>query len=337
MKEGIFMASIRDVAKKAGVGPATVSRVLNNSGYVSDRTRERINQAMKELNYVPNELARNLFRKRAGIVAVIVPDITNPFFSEYVSLVEKELYRNGYKTMICDATFELNAEQEYIEMLGRHIVDGIITGVHTLDVRGYIESHNPIVSLDRFIDEKIPIISVDHKMGGRMAAEELIRCGCKEVIHFCATLEYEAAYKAAYLERHIEFEKVMKEHGITTHVCQLDYNRFDDLYYRDVVREVLKEHTSFDGVFGVDSIAIESLNECIRSKKRVPEDVKIVAYDGTYLTNLTEPTLTSIVQPIASLAKESVRLLMELMEGREDAPKKIEIPVSIRNGKSTDI
>ena len=104
------MASIRDVAKKANVGPATVSRVLNNSGYVSEESRRRIEQAMMELDYTPNELARNLFRKKTGIVALLVPSISHPFFAAFVEKAEEALHSRGYKTMLCNTAKEENAE-----------------------------------------------------------------------------------------------------------------------------------------------------------------------------------------------------------------------------------
>ena len=121
------MAGIKDVAKKAGVGVGTVSRMLNDSGYVADDTRKKIEIAMRELNYTPNELARNLYHKRTGIIAVLVPNVSHPFFSEFVNYAEAELYKIGYKMMLCNTKKADNAELEYLDMLNRHIVDGVIT------------------------------------------------------------------------------------------------------------------------------------------------------------------------------------------------------------------
>ena len=102
------MAGIRDVAKLAGVGVATVSRVLNESGYVSEETRKKILDAMEELDYIPNELARQLYHKKSGIIAVLMPDVSHPFFSELVKNIETMLYEHGYKTMLCDTFKEKN-------------------------------------------------------------------------------------------------------------------------------------------------------------------------------------------------------------------------------------
>ena len=105
------MASIRDVAQKAGVGVGTVSRVINGSGYVAEDTRKKIESAIRELEYTPNELARNLFKNRTGIIGVLVPDLDHPFFSAFARETEIALYKAGYKVMICNTIGSSNREQ----------------------------------------------------------------------------------------------------------------------------------------------------------------------------------------------------------------------------------
>lgn len=325
------MASIRDVAKRANVGSTTVSRVLNNNGYVSAETREKVEEAMKELNYVPNELARNLFHKKSGIIAVLVPSVANPFFAEFVEYVEIELYKYGYKTMICNTAKEGNAEMEYLDMLNRHIVDGVITGVHTLDVEEYRKIHKPIVALDRYLGEDIPIVAVNHKRGGRLAAEALVASGCKNVLHFRGTLAVESPYH----ERHYEFERIMKKNHVQTYAYESEWNRFDSNYFIQAAKDVFSKGIEFDGVFGVDQFAICCMNELIRRNKKIPQDVKIVAYDGTYVTKIVEPQITSVVQPMEELAKESVRLIAKLANGKTYQNKKVLLDVKLRQGRTT--
>lgn len=325
------MASIRDVARKANVGPSTVSRVLNNSGYVSDETREKIENAMIELNYTPNELARNLFHKKTGIIAVLVPSVANPFFAEFVECIESELYIYGYKTMLCNTVKEGNAELEYLDMLNRHIVDGVITGVHSLDVEVYKQIHKPIVALDRFIGEEIPVVAVDHKKGGKLAAEELLRCGCKSVLNFCGS----KAIESPYLDRHTEFERIMEKHGVKVNTYELEWNRFEADYYEKVIKDVFSKKMEVDGVFGVDQIAIRFLNEAKRRNIDVPEEIKIVAYDGTFITGFTEPKLTVVAQPIDQLAKESVRLMLRLVNGKTYKNKKVLLEATLKQGNTT--
>ena len=321
MRGGVNMASIKDVAQKAGVGVGTVSRVLNNSGYVSDETREKIEEAMKNLQYTPNELARNLYHKKSGIIAVLVPTVEIPFFAELVHNIEAELYNEGFKIMLGNTDKAHNAELEYLDMLNRHIVDGVITGVHSLDVEEYKKIKKPIVAFDRYLGEDIPVVTVDHKEGGRLAAEILLKNGCKKIVHFRGS----TAVESPYHERHFEFARIMKEQGVE---C------FD---YKYAVKDLFDrlDEWEFDGIFGTDLVAIECMNEVIRRHKKVPKDVKCVAYDGTYITQIVEPSVTSIVQPIKELAKEAARLICELVNGKTYKNEKVTLGVSVRKGRTT--
>ena len=118
------IAGIRDVARKAQVGVGTVSRYLNESGYVSKESREKIEKAISELDYQPNELARNLYHNRSGIIGLIVPDLEYPLFSKLSKYIEISLYEKNYKTMICNTVGVSNREKEYLSLLERNEVDG---------------------------------------------------------------------------------------------------------------------------------------------------------------------------------------------------------------------
>lgn len=200
------MTSIRDVAKEAGVGVGTVSRALDGTGYVSPSTRKKIEKAARKLNYTPNELARNLYRNRSGIVGVIVPDLDHPFFSCLVKHVEMEFYRQGYKTMVCNAVGISDREQEYLDMLERNIVDGIITGSHCLDGEEYLRQEKPIVSIDRDFGPEIPIVGSDHAMGGRLAAELMIQNKCRKVLQISGV-----APNILANDRYVTFQKLLEE------------------------------------------------------------------------------------------------------------------------------
>jgi LacI family sucrose operon transcriptional repressor len=325
------MASIKDVAKKAGVGVGTVSRMINESGYVSEETRAKIELAMQELDYTPNELARNLYRKRSGIIAVLVPNVSYPFFSEFVHATEEELHKAGYKMMLCETSREQSFELEYLDMLRRQIVDGVITGVHTLDIKEYLNMRKPIVAIDRYIGKHIPVVSSDHKAGGRLAAETLIANGCKKVLHFRGSTKIDSPYH----ERHYEFERVMAENNVETKCYVLEWNRFDEDYRRQVIEEIFENEFDFDGVFGVDMLAIEVMNEAIRRHIKVPKDLKFVSYDGSFVTEIVEPKMTTVVQPVDVLAHECVELLGKLIDGKKYTQKHIMVDVSLRKGNTT--
>ena len=164
-----------------------------------------------------------------------------------------------------------------------------------------------------------------------MAAEELIRNGCRHVLHFRGAKEV----KSPYHDRHYEFERMMDQHGVKTYSYEMEWNRFDYEYYRKTVADIFSRGIEFDGVFGVDQLAICCLNEALKRGKRVPEDVKIVAYDGTFVTEMVEPRLTAVVQPVAELAHESVRLISNLINGMTYRNKQVLLEAKLERGKTT--
>lgn len=126
------MANIKDVAKLAGVSVTTVSRVLNNKGYISQDTYESVYKAIDQLDYVPNQIARNLFRQKSYYISLIVPDSSHPFWAEITKYIEKKLYKHHYKLFLCNTGDTEDKERDYIKMMRENMVDGIILGTHML-------------------------------------------------------------------------------------------------------------------------------------------------------------------------------------------------------------
>lgn len=327
------MATIQDVAHYANVGAATVSRVLSGNGYVKEETRKKVESAIKELNYTPNQMARNLYFHKSGIVAVIVPEVSHPFFAEFVSEAEAELCEKGYETMICNTYYEQNFELQYLDMLKQQRVDGIIFGGHTLDVELFENINRPIVALDRELGDKIPCIAADHQQGGKLAALELIKAGCHRVIQFGGRNEITTPSN----ERHTIFANLMEQNGIYCYSQPMRYNVWNNEYYRSIVREALDACPDADGVFGTDMIIIACRQALLEKGKRIPEDVKMVSYDGTSVMELLSPTITYVKQPISGLAKNAVDLVVDRIEGKNDTEKaeNISLPVTLVKGNST--
>lgn len=329
------MATIQDVAKHAQVGVGTVSRVLSGKGYVKEETRQRVQASIETLNYTPNEMARNLFFRKSGIVAVIVPDVAHPFFAQFVNAAEMVLCEQGYQTMICNTYYEQNYEQRYLEMLKQRRMDGIIFGAHTvLDISQYENIHLPIVALDRDLGENIPCVSVNHKTGGKMAAEELIRSGCRNVVQFVGIKEEKEVSTPSNV-RHDVFEETMKQQGIRCQSLHVKWPTPDTSYYRKVSAKLLEDYPDVDGVFATDLMAMAVLQAAHLHRKRVPEDLKLITYDGTYLIELAYPRITAIIQPIDRLAKEAVHLVVDLIHGKSIQNKKIELQTVLRPGDTT--
>ena len=161
---------LTDVAKKAGVSPTTVSRVINNYGSLSQKTIDKVNQAMKELNYQPNSLARSLQGKNTQLIGLIFPTVANPFFGELVEQLESKLFDLGYRSILCDSANNKEKERNYLNMLAANKVDGIIAGAHNLGIQEYENIELPIVSFDRYLADGTPIVSSDNFRGGYLAS-----------------------------------------------------------------------------------------------------------------------------------------------------------------------
>ena len=222
-----MMPTIKDVAEKAGVGIATVSRAMNGTGYVSARSREKIEKAIRELHYIPNERARNLSRKQTGIIGVLIPDFQTPFYASFLRQVEMELYNHGYRTMVCNTVKHSDREAAYVEMLDRNMLDGLITCAWSAEAEVYRHMDKPIVSMDHNLGEGIPLIHSDHKTGGRIAAEHLLEKGCKRVLQLG---DYFPVYTPSN-DRYREFHRIMDEAGVEVRQLDLEWTRLDYEYY----------------------------------------------------------------------------------------------------------
>lgn len=325
------MASIQDVAKLAGVGVGTVSRVLNNSGYVSEITREKVEKAIEELEYKPNELARNLFKKKTNIVAVITPFLGNPYYATLCSELEAELRKYGYKTMICNTTGDASNELYYLDMLKRNMVDGIISGTHTLDYESYKKISGPIIGLDTpKLNDDILVVTVDHKRGGELAARALIESSCKEVLQFVdATKNY------PFTKRHKAFKKAMEKEGIICHAYKPKFDSFEQDFIEENIEEALKLYPNVDGIFATDTHALLYMKKALDIGKKIPEDLKLVAYDGTFLINTAYPQISAVVQPIKELAKVAVDNLHSIIIGENISRKTKVLEVKFKKGMTT--
>ena len=311
------MATIKDVAKLSGVTVTTVSRVLNNRGYISDATRKKVNDAMEELDYKPNELARSLFRKKSNIIGLIVPDVSHPFFAELSNHVEYYAYKEGYKILLCNSYQDSSKEKDYIEMLKRNQVDGIIMGSHTLETSEYINTDLPIVAIDRNLSNKIPFITSDNYHGGVLATTLLINKGCKKLAHISGPLELNTPAN----NRYQAFIDVTQEKNIEAIVIQEKLDTFEG--HKKMVFKLFQDHPDIDGIFASsDIIAASIINVAHYLGKKITEDLKIVGYDDTSIASLIFPTLTTIKQPIEYMGKLAIQILINEMEKK---------PVTIEN------
>lgn len=303
------MPTIKDVAKKANVSVATVSRVINNTGYVNHETRKIVEDAIDELGYVPNELARSLFRKKSNIIGLIVPHISTYFFAELIEAIEDHIMEKGYKLMIFNSKDDIEIEKKYINVFSQYNIDGLIIVANTKSARAYMNLKTPIITIDHIIDNSIPSVTSDNVQGGEIAAKRLIETGCKNIIHFRGP-----SVLITVVDRARGFYQVMDEHNIEVQSCDLDFKTPE----LGLIEQFIKEHKTVDGIFcSSDIIAMYVISVLKRLDYKVPEDVQVIGYDNIELSEILIPRLTTIAQPINDMGMRTVDNLLALIEKKE--------------------
>ena len=325
------MASIKDVAKKAGVGIATVSRVINNSGYVKKETREKVEKVIAELEFRPNEIARSMTKQKNGIVAFIIPNSTHLFFGELVHYVEQELFKYGYKLLICNSSEMIEKEIVYLDMLKNNRVDSVIFLTNN-DIEGYLDKDLPLISFDRRF-EGVPCVASDNYSGGLMAAEYLISKGCKQLMFIGDDAQGETTKVVTEVsKRRIGFMEYAAKH-LKKPVLNIEYPLGDYIRIPYSVHEKINAHSEVDGIFCIsDAVATEVIIELEKNGRKVPEDVRVMGYDGGRSFNNLGKSLTSIGQDPEKIATAIVEIINSYY-GKEPVSNKI-IPVFFAQGQT---
>ncbi|GCD81017.1 LacI family transcriptional regulator [Parageobacillus thermoglucosidasius] len=324
-----MMATIRDVAKLAGVSVATVSRVLNQNGYVNEETEKRVRQAMKELNYKPSEVARALFKKTSKTIGLIVPDITNPFFPELVRAVEDVMNIYDYTVILCNSDEKTEKEKKYIEVLKQKYVDGIILTTNQLELEEVSEWNVPMVVLDRPLSHNYPSVIADNYGGARLATKHLYDIGCRKIAHIQGP-----SHVVNAMERFRGYRDEMMELGLWDERLVILGN-YQLKKAKEAVIEALNKY-DIDGIFaGNDAMAVGALKAVQQLGFRVPKDIAIIGYDGIPLTEMTTPELSTISQPIYDMGAIAARILIKQIEGKPLEKLHYVLPVELVVRQST--
>ncbi|MEH7108568.1 LacI family DNA-binding transcriptional regulator [Bacillus sp. JJ1764] len=326
------MSTIKDVAVEAKVSVATVSRVLNNSGYVNEDTRKRVLNAISKLNYMPNEIARSLFKKQSKTVALIVPDINNPFFPEVARAIEDVMSSQEYTLILCNSDEQVEKEIMYLDVMKQKYVDGIIIVTNTLTPK-HIESRDiPLVALDRPISKDIPSVYVNNFQGASQAVRYLKDIGCRKIAHIRGPkniINAQERYQGylAEVENETWFTPELIVNG--------DYNIAKTT---EATLKLLTNHPDVDGIFaGNDYMAVGVLKTAIKLGIKVPEELSIIGFDGIQLCRLTSPEITTIAQPIYELGHKAAELLLEMIEGKVINNLHHQFDVALIKGQSTKV
>lgn len=325
------MVTLKDVAEEAGLTVGTVSRVLNNRGYISDNAREKVRNAMKKLNYHPNEVARSLQGKSTNTVGLIVPHIRHPYFAEMISNIENEAYKKGYRILLCNSQSIEEKEREYIEICTGNRVAGIILCSGTVSVEVFEGIHVPVVTMERFLDNGTAAVECDNRQGGALAAEKLISCGCGHLLHVGNI----SSVSMPADQRSEGFREVCEKKGIAFAEVFTEQAQYHDMKYDAMIEAALSEHPETDGLFAnSDVIAAQALQVCRRLGVPVPSKMKIVGFDDVNIATLTTPQLTTIHQPVREMAEIAVSLLHDAASGKM-VPKRTVLPVYLVERETT--
>lgn len=324
------MVTIKDVAKEAGVSVGTVSNVINNI-QVKPSTKAKVEEAIKKLNYEPNIYARGFKMNKTNTVAVILPTIWNPFFSELAYNIEKNLRKVGMKMIICNSNKDNKAEIEYISMAKQNKMDGIIAITYS-DIDEYVSEKIPFVSIDRYFSKNITYISSDNFEGGRIVAEKLVEFGCKKIAYIGRGSKINNATR----KRKDGFVSYCEENNINYELCEFlgSTEEFDELL-DEFIEKNFKKDIKIQGVFAVtDEQAIEFINKLKEYEIGVPKDVQVVGFDGSKSSAKDIIKISTIRQPVELIAEESVKALINIIENNK-VKKEIILPITFIEGCTT--
>lgn len=305
------MATIKDVAKLAGVGTSTVTRYFKKGSYISKDAAERIEKACMELNYSPNEIARAMKSNRSNTIGLMIPTISNPFFTQLVETIERNCMEYGYKTVLCNTNGNIDLEKNYLRMAISNRFDGIIFITGSSEFEN-LESNIPTLTLDRKSrkpNSNITVIS-NHRQGAILASKYLIECGCRKILYLTGHENHPA------WERQNAFEEVMKETGTSYIVRELDNMSEQEK------NELLE--SGIDGVFTWNDItAIEFMNYLNSKNVKIPDDIQLIGYDNIKMSEWVYPRLTTIGQPITELGEQASKYMVQLIENKITPPIEI--------------
>jgi LacI family transcriptional regulator len=320
--------TIHDVAQDAGVSPTTVSRYLNNRIELPPATSARIDAAIKRFNYRPNLLAKRLSTGKSEAVGLVVPEIREPFFAELASAVEEEAERHGYTIFMSSTRGDQHREIACLNRLHDRHVDGLIMMTNTPDdgtLAKLISSRKNVVLIDEDIPGvDVPRIFVDNEPGAYTATRHLIAAGHRDIAYL-----HGPAGLFTVIEREAGFRRAMAEANLPVRPEYVRGGSFSPELGRHAVLGLLDLESPPTAIFASsDYLGIGALRALRQRRIAVPEQMSLVTFDDMPMTELFEPALTAIRQPVQALGQLGFRALLALMEGRE-APMMTRLPVEL--------
>lgn len=326
---------MRDVAEKAGVSITTVSHVVNDSRAVGEETRQRVLEAMAELGYKPNALARNLRRQETSSIGMIVPDNANPFFAEIARGIEDASFSHNYSVILCNSEGDLKKQSTYTSLLIQNQVAGIVfvaAGVSTELVEELRRRRVPLVVVDREVaNVQVDTVLTDHYQGGCLATQHLVDLGHRRIA--CITAGSDLSPSA---DRVTGYMDILKAQGLPLDEQLVVRGDFQYASGYRAARQLLALPDPPTAVFACnDLMAVGCISAATEQGLRVPEDLSVVGFDDIRLASFTNPPLTTIAQPKREIGDLAVKLLLARMRDL-DAPARFErLGTELRVRRST--
>ncbi len=304
-------ATSQDVAKKAGVSVATVSRVLNDSPHVRPTVKRKVLRAVKALNFQPNRTAQRLRAKQSKVLGLIISDIQNPFFTSVVRGIEDVAYHNGYSLVLCNSDEDIEKEKLYINIMRAEAVAGVIIA-STLESNPLVSDlrqHDiPVVAVDRRIkNQKIDSVFVANARGAYAAVSHLIELGHRK-IGFVGLPWTCVPGK----ERFDGYQQALRENSLPVARSLVRIGDAKQPSGRARTLELLQSQPSITALFVANNLmtlgALDAIHEC---GLKIPDDISIVGFDDMPWASLLQPPLTAVAQPTYELGHKSAELLLE--------------------------
>lgn len=309
--------SIKDVAKEAGVSIATVSRVLNDIDVVNEDTKKKVLDAIKELGYRPNIVARSLKTQRTKTIGILIPDISSQFYPEIVRGAEDVANIYDYNVILCNSDFDVEKEKEYLRVLKEKMVDGVIYmsssfNEEILELINELDLNTVLVeSKDK--EDRLPSVTIDNVSATYEATKYLIGKGLKNL----GFIGVKGDTMNAWGERFVGFEKAINEAGL-----ELDSElvHFDSLKVKsgyEAAEKFINSKKKFDGIIcASDEIAMGVINGLRDNGITVPRDVSVIGFNNNYAASIFYPKITTISQPSYDMGSVAMRMLIKLLANK---------------------
>ena len=306
------MPTIRDVAKRAGVAPITVSRVINDGHSVSPETRQRVELAIAELDYIPNALGTSLRSKRTQTLALLLSNITNPFWTTVARGVEDTAHAHGYHVILCNTDESAEKQGEYLTFLLKKQVDGfLLVPASRRSVATLIKRKTPCVVLDRrFDDLDIDTVRGDSVGGANTLTQHLLELGHQRIALLSGPRDISSA-----ADRAAGYLRALEDAGLG-HAAQVLWGSYSQEGGAELARQALALHPRPTAFFaGNNFIAIGAMRALTVAGLRVPEDMSVVAFDDLPLAVMFDPFFTVAAQPAYEMGARATKLLVERLDG----------------------